>query len=471
MKKSSSAFVAGVLVAALMVISMMVFAAAQAPNSGNSTASQGATTRANTAAAPEASPNPNADATKQAGSKDGGASVDVTPYYNLYLQKLAADLGVSQDKLNSSMTQALHDTLAQAVADGKLTQQQADESASEWANMQVKFFASLFMSGGSDSSDKLGGVTDQVTQQMYQAAAARLGMTTDQLKQALGSQTLAQIAASKGVTEQALKDAVINAIKPTLDQAVKDGKMTQAQEDDFIQSIRNADLNKALGDVGGDNPQDAAMKTISRQANDAAMQAAAGKLGMSVDQLWSDVDGSIGRSLGDVAAEKNVSATDIKTAVVNAVKPILDQALQGNTIAQADESSIIQGIQNDDFSKPFDQFGFDDSNSALARQVLAQVFKATESKLNITAAQLNDQLQQGKSLADMAQSANVSVADLKTAIISGVQSALNQAVAGGKVTQDFANRAIQSIQNADLSQNPKTMLAGISAPPNKQVKP
>ena len=463
MKKSSIAFVAGVAVAALMVISMVIFAAAQTPNSSGSSPAQGATTGA---AAAQGTP----------GATDQGkqAPADVSAYYNLYLQKLAANLGVSQDKLTSSMSQALQATLAQAVSDGKLTQAQATERASQWTNMQIKLFASLFMgdSGSASKDPQMGGIMPQIIEQMYQAAAAKLGMTTDQLKQAMGSgQTIAQIAASKGVSEQDLKDAVINAIKPTLDQAVKDGKITQADEDNFIQNIRNTDLSKL--DVGG-NPGGDAMKQISSRAVDSALQATAGKLGITVDQLWSDVDSSIGRTLGDVAAEKNVSVAAIKTAVVNAVKPGLDRAVQGGQLTQADENSIIQGIQNDDFSKPFDQFGFDDSNAGLARQVLAQVFKATEAKLGITEAQLNDQLTQGKSLADMAQSKNVSVADLKTAIVNGVKAALDQAVQAGKVTQDFANAALAGIQNADLSQSPKMMLVSITSPggtAHQAVKP
>ncbi len=468
MKKSSMAFVAGVAVAALMVISMVVFAAAQTSGSGASAPAQGATTRVNVAAA--AAPT---DGTPGTGDSGKQAPAEVSAYYNLYMQKLAANLGVSQDKLTASMNQAFKDTLTQVVKDGKLTQAQADERSAQWTNIQIKFFAGLFLGdNGSSANGKKSDVMRQATEQMYQAAAAKLGMTLDQLKQALGSgQTLAQIAASKGITEQALKDAVINAVKPTLDQAVKDGKIGQAEEDSFIQAIRNTDLGKALG--GGNSGGDA-MRQVSGRAMSSALQAAASKLGMTVDQMWSDLDSSIGRTMGDLAVEKNVSVSDIKTAVINAVKPDLDQAVTAGTFTQANANSIIQGIQNDDFSKPFDQFGFDAGNSGLMRQVLGQVFKAAAAKLGITEAQLNDQLKQGQSLADMAQSKNISVADLKTAIVNGVKAALDQAVAAGKVTQDFSNATMTGIQNADLSQNPKTMLVGLDTPPNKEhqvVKP
>ncbi|MGQ9683012.1 MAG: hypothetical protein ACUVX9_10775 [Anaerolineae bacterium] len=68
------------------------------------------------------------------------------------------------------------------------------------------------------------GVRDVVTE--------LLGMTPEEIRaERQKGKTLAQIAEEKGVSEQEIIDAVVAEMKATLDQAVKNGKLTQAQAD------------------------------------------------------------------------------------------------------------------------------------------------------------------------------------------------------------------------------------------------
>ncbi|MEI7886935.1 MAG: hypothetical protein WCJ04_06050 [Actinomycetes bacterium] len=65
-----------------------------------------------------------------------------------------------------------------------------------------------------------------------EAAATALGMTKDELRTAVQSgQTLAQVAAAKGVDVQVVIDAVKAELSTHLAEAVSSGKMTQAQAD------------------------------------------------------------------------------------------------------------------------------------------------------------------------------------------------------------------------------------------------
>ncbi len=64
------------------------------------------------------------------------------------------------------------------------------------------------------------------------AAASALGITGDQLRDRLqGGQTIAQVASANGVGVQTVIDAMVAAESSALDQAVTDGKLTQAQAD------------------------------------------------------------------------------------------------------------------------------------------------------------------------------------------------------------------------------------------------
>ncbi len=165
-------------------------------------------------------------------------------YQNVFLDKLAADLGTTTDKLKSAFTQARNDTVDQEVKDGKLTQQQADRIKAN-TNAGPGFGFRGFPGGerrGERGIGFMGGGQEQA------AIAKALGMTQQDLANQLHSgKTLAQLAQGK---EQAVKDAIVNTIKPRLDQAVKNGRMTQDQENQRIDQIQKMDLSKIGGQQG-----------------------------------------------------------------------------------------------------------------------------------------------------------------------------------------------------------------------------
>ncbi len=165
-------------------------------------------------------------------------------YQQLFLDKLAAALGTTTDKLKAAITQARNDTVDQAVKDGKLTQQQADQIKARSADGHLGFgfggpgFDGQGRGGPGGPGFAHGGPT-------LDAVAQALGMTTQDLTTQLRSgKTLADLAKGK---EQAVKDAIVNAEKPQLDQAVKNGRITQDRENQILDQIRNSDLSNLHG--------------------------------------------------------------------------------------------------------------------------------------------------------------------------------------------------------------------------------
>ena len=248
----ASSFTAVLLLGALMLIAAMqtgggtaAASQAQTVNQAQTISNQGQTTNPGTT-------NPN---TTNPGTTTKPMTDTNSYYYNLYLQNLSTNLGVSKDKLTQSMVQAEKDTIAQAVKDGKLTQAQADglnQRIDAMAKNGQYGFGGLGGPGfgfgprggmgmrGGPGMGALGGVMQQVVT----AVANKLGITTSVLMTDLKTQTLAQIAQSKNVSVADLKTVIINTVKPTLDAAVKAGKLTQAQEDSIIQGIQNADFTQ-----------------------------------------------------------------------------------------------------------------------------------------------------------------------------------------------------------------------------------
>lgn len=267
MKSIDFRVVTASLAATLLIIALVVVAASQtgggtvaaSQTSNPVVAAQGQNTDYS-AAVPAQGATTQSSATPGT-SKPSQTMTDTNKYYNLYLQNLATDLGVSKDKLTSSMVQAEKDTITQAVKDGKLTQAQADNLDKRIDDMAAngnyggfeglgRGFGGPLMGGPGMGGPMMGGPgkgapeIGQAMQAAMQAVATKLGLTTQQLMTDLKTQTLADLAKSKNVTVDDLKTTIVNAVKPILDTAVKNGSLTQTQEDTIINGIQNADFTK-----------------------------------------------------------------------------------------------------------------------------------------------------------------------------------------------------------------------------------
>ena len=166
-------------------------------------------------------------------------------------QALADALGVSLDKLQAAQEKVAAERLAQAVKDGKLTQEQAD-----------------LMTAGR----KLAATVDR------QAIAAQvLGMSKAELQKALEEgQTLRELAEAKDLDRDTLQEKMQAAMDAAVADAVKAGTITQAQAD-ALKEARD-ERGKGWGPMGGrGHGRSATGRWVSRRtaSSSAARQAAA----------------------------------------------------------------------------------------------------------------------------------------------------------------------------------------------------
>jgi hypothetical protein len=159
-------------------------------------------------------------------------------YRDFFLNALAERLGVTLDKLKEAYTGAFGDTVDKAVQDGKLTEDQATQMKTDAANAAsqgvLPGFEGPFGRGGGRHGGGRGGFGPGHEGFELSVIATALNMTEADLHTALeGGQTLADIATEKNVELATIKSAVLDSLKSKLDQAVTDGKMTQAQADQF----------------------------------------------------------------------------------------------------------------------------------------------------------------------------------------------------------------------------------------------
>jgi hypothetical protein len=154
----------------------------------------------------------------------------------------AADqLGVTPSELTAALKKALENRVDAAVEAGRLTEAQGNALKQRIESGDVP----LVGLGGPGLHHR-GGPGPQL-----QAAASYLGITQAALRSSLESgQTLAQVAKAKDKSLDGLIGALENAEKAHLAQAVKDGRLTDAQRDAIVSGLK-ARVTAMVNGTGG----------------------------------------------------------------------------------------------------------------------------------------------------------------------------------------------------------------------------
>jgi hypothetical protein len=183
-----------------------------------------------------ASPSPSPSASPKAGQA----------YCNSFTGHLATNLGKSQSQVQKAISDALGQTLNDAVKNGDLTQKQADAIKSRIGGQACT--AAVPGLGGRGRFGPRGGPGFGFGGLRGPAGglgeyAKALGISQMELQQDLrAGQTVKDIAASKGMDESAFRSKLVAATRSDLDAQVKAGDLTQKQEDAILQRLQNGPL-------------------------------------------------------------------------------------------------------------------------------------------------------------------------------------------------------------------------------------
>jgi hypothetical protein len=147
----------------------------------------------------------------------------------------AAQLGVSPDKLSGALKQALKNRVDEAVKAGRLTKAQGDriKQAIDAGD------APLFGFGPRRFHEHEHFEAHGPFSKGLETAASYLGLTEDKLLSELrGGKSLAQVAKAHGKSADGLVNAMVKQAETKLDQAVKNGRLTEAEKKEMLTGLK-----------------------------------------------------------------------------------------------------------------------------------------------------------------------------------------------------------------------------------------
>jgi polyhydroxyalkanoate synthesis regulator phasin len=154
----------------------------------------------------------------------------------------ARELGVTPARLSTALKNAMKNRVDEAVQAGRLTQEEGNRMKERIDEQDVPMLGP----GGHKRHFGMG------RGHKFEAAAKYLGMTEAAVRESLqNGKTLAQLAREKNKTVAGLVDALVAESRTRIDQAVKDGHLTRAQADRFLQGVRA----KITAMVNGERPR------------------------------------------------------------------------------------------------------------------------------------------------------------------------------------------------------------------------
>jgi uncharacterized protein (DUF433 family) len=162
--------------------------------------------------------------------------------------ELAEAQGVALEDIAAALVAVHAERIQQAVDDGRLTQEEADEKLAEMEDRILEGLESGEFGGRGGPcgpGDPRGGHLETV--------AEALGMTVDELHEALADgQTVAELAEAQGVALEDIAAALVAVHAERIQQAVDDGRLTQEEADEKLAEMADRILEGLeSGEFGG----------------------------------------------------------------------------------------------------------------------------------------------------------------------------------------------------------------------------
>ncbi len=274
------------------------------------------------------------------------------------------------------------------------------------------------------------------------AAAEAIGVTPEELRTELeAGKSIADIAQAKGVSVDAVIDALVADMKAHLDEEVASGEYTQAEADaklaEFTTRVTEMVNTSGLpAPKGGHGKHGASLDTVATT------------IGITTEALRTELEA--GKSIADVATANGVSVSAVVDALVAEVKAHLDEEVASGEHTQAEADAklaqattrITEMVNTEGLPGPRGRTGEGEHGDHGGRghgMKGGNSLDAAATALGMTAEELRSKLEAGKSIADVATAKGVAINTVIDALVAEVKAHLDEEVASGEHTQAEAD--------------------------------
>jgi predicted transcriptional regulator len=243
--------------------------------------------------------------------------------------EIAKAEGKTEAEAQTLLETAYSNAIAQALADGKLTQAQADA---------LKALPASDPEGGCGKGGPGGRGDGILFPYVKEAFAKALGMTVTYFDaQGTAGKTWLEIAVAQGKTEAEAQTLFAAAWNQSIDQALTDGKITQAQADAFkvAGTPDIANFGRGAKGPGGMHGDPDGNMIVHNYLEEAFAKA----LGMSITDF--DAQEAAGMSWQEIAVAQGKTEAEAQTLLETAWSQAIDQALADGKITQAQADALM----------------------------------------------------------------------------------------------------------------------------------
>jgi len=266
---------------------------------------------------------------------------------------------------------------------------------------------------------------------------AMLNLSAEELKAQLKEgKTLEAIIEAQGASKDEVVDLLVKQQQERLAQAVKDGKLTQEQADKQEETLQ--DMAQKMLEGTGFGPGGKGFGGDRHIASNEDLQKL---LNLSTEELQEQI--KAGKSLKEIAEAQSVDVEDVIDLLTKQHEERLAEMVSTGKLTQeqADKQSeklnekITSMVENTFQGRIIIHFGFKlDENEELLML------------LNLDADKLKEELQAGKSLADIAEAQGVDEDKLIDLLTEQQEANLAEAVKAGKLTQEQADQKKENLE-------------------------
>jgi hypothetical protein len=260
---------------------------------------------------------------------------------------------------------------------------------------------------------------------------------------------IADAARQLGIAPSDLSNALKKALENRVDAAVAAGRLTKAEGDALKARIDSGDnVPLILPGLGLGDRFDRGFGfgfgfPFGFKPLDENLDAAATYLGITQAQLRTELNN--GKTLAQIATDHGKTADGLVQALYDAQKKDLDAAVSAGKLTQSQEDQILADLK-DRLTNLVNGNVRIHVGPGLGLGPFEEGFDAAATYLGLTEAQLRDELEPGKTLAEVATAHGKSVDGLVDALLKGAEEKLDQAVAAGKLTEAEADSMLAGLK-------------------------